>query len=287
MNETPNLAIFCDFENIAIGVRDAKFSAFDIHLVLERLLDKGRVLVKKAYCDWERYKGYKRPMHEAAFELLEVPHVSYSGKNSADIHMCVDALDLCYTRTHIDTFVILSGDSDFSPLVRKLRENDKRVVGLGVKQSSSNLLIENCDEFIYYDDLVRRKKGGHRSTKPGGRGKSDKKKDKPASGSAGTTVAPSSQPQGADGDDKLGDVTEAFDFVLDTLEALFQEREGNVWGSMVKQVLKRKRPNFDESYYGFATFSQLLESARDKGLLVMERDTKSGGYVISGFGEEA
>ena len=156
--EVTNMALFCDFENIALGVRDAKFDKFDIGKVLERLLLKGSIIVKKAYCDWERYKGFKAPMHEASFELIEIPHVRQSGKNSADIRMVVDALDLCYTKAHVQTFVIISGDSDFSPLVSKLRENNKVVIGVGVKNSTSDLLIANCDEFIFYDDLVREKK---------------------------------------------------------------------------------------------------------------------------------
>ena len=155
--ETKNLALFCDFENIALGVRDARYDKFDIKKVLERLLLKGNIVVKKAYCDWDRYKEFKAPMHEASFELIEIPHVRQSGKNSADIRMVVDALDLCYTKSHVDTFVIISGDSDFSPLVSKLRENNKTVIGVGVKNSTSDLLIANCDEFIYYDDLVREK----------------------------------------------------------------------------------------------------------------------------------
>src|SRR5512136_1812638 len=152
-----NMALFCDFENIALGVRDAKHEKFNIKPVLERLLLKGSIVVKKAYCDWDRYKGFKAAMHEAAFELIEIPHVRMSGKNSADIRMVVDALDLCYTKSHVDTFVIISGDSDFSPLVSKLRENNKVVIGVGVKNSSSDLLVANCDEFIFYDDLVREK----------------------------------------------------------------------------------------------------------------------------------
>ena len=153
-----NMAVFCDFENVALGVRDARYSRFDIGKVLERLLAKGSIVVKKAYCDWERYKAFKAPMHEASFELIEIPHVRQSGKNSADIRLVVDALDLCYTKSHVDTFVIISGDSDFSPLVSKLRENAKNVIGVGVKNSTSDLLIANCDEFIYYDDLVRAQK---------------------------------------------------------------------------------------------------------------------------------
>src|SRR5262244_3545149 len=163
--DTANMALFCDFENVALGVRDAKFAKFDITKVLERLLLKGSIVVKKAYCDWERYKDFKADMHEASFELIEIPHVRMSGKNSADIRMVVDALDLCYTKSHVDTFVIISGDSDFSPLVSKLRENNKMVIGVGVKQSSSDLLIANCDEFIYYDDLVRQEDQKRRAAK--------------------------------------------------------------------------------------------------------------------------
>src|SRR5512136_777669 len=153
--EITNMALFCDFENIALGVRDANYAQFDISKVLERLLLKGNIVVKKAYCDWSRYKEFKAGMNEASFELIEIPHVRQSGKNSADIRMVVDALDLCYTKGHVDTFVVISGDSDFSPLVTKLRENNKLVIGVGVKMSTSDLFINNCDEFIYYDDLAR------------------------------------------------------------------------------------------------------------------------------------
>ena len=253
-NETRNLAVFCDFENIALGVREAKYSQFDMEKVLERLLLKGSIVVKKAYCDWERYKEFKAAMHGGAFELIEIPHVRQSGKNSADIRMVVDALDLCYTKAHVDTFVIVSGDSDFSPLVSKLRENAKTVIGVGVKNSSSDLLIANCDEFIYYDDLVRADEQKRRAAK--------KRRE----------AAPAS------GDKKQ----EAFDLVIETLNALIAERtEGEkIWGSMVKQALKRRKPGFNESYYGFRAFSDLLEEAEKKGLLQLEPDEKSGGYVI-------
>ena len=176
-NDTNNLALFCDFENVALGVREARYEEFDVKKVLERLLLKGNIVVKKAYCDWERYKDFKKGMHEAAFEMIEIPHVRMSGKNSADIRMVVDALDLCYTKAHVDTFVIISGDSDFSPLVSKLRENNKTVIGVGVKKSSSDLLIANCDEFIFYDDLVR-----ERQKRPGRR--------KPASAVPGAPKPP-------------------------------------------------------------------------------------------------
>jgi len=277
---TPNLAVFCDYENVAIGVRDAHFERFDIALILERILAKGKIVVKKAYADWERYKSVKREMHEAAFEMIEIPHVSLSGKNSADIRLVVDALDLCHTKSHVDGFVIISGDSDFSPLVSKLRENNKLVIGLGVKNSSSDLLIENCDEFIYYDDLVRGRKQQAR-TRP--HRKSAKKTATKESGTKRAASKPSTKAAEKTSAEKTGDKQEALDLVVDTVESLFTDSDSNVWGSMVKQALKRKRPNFAESYYGYRTFNQLLEDARDKKLLDIRKDEKSGGYVILGF----
>jgi uncharacterized protein (TIGR00288 family) len=259
--DSRSLAVFCDFENVALGVREARYSQFDMEKVLERLLAKGSIVVKKAYCDWERYKEFKATMHGASFELIEIPHVRQSGKNSADIRMVVDALDLCYTKAHVDTFVIVSGDSDFSPLVSKLRENAKTVIGVGVKNSSSDLLIKNCDEFIYYDDLVRADEQKRRSAK--------KRRE--------------SAPAGAAGDKPNGDKKqEAFDLMLGTLEALMAERDADerIWGSMVKQALKRRNPGFNESYYGFRAFSDLLEEAAEKGLIKLEPDEKSGGYLI-------
>lgn len=286
MQPESNLAVFCDYENLAIGARDGRLGAFDINMALERMLDKGRVLIKRAYSDWKRYSDARRPMHEAGFELIEVPHVSYSGKNSADIHMVVDALDLCYTRPHIDIIVIMSGDSDFSPLVRKLRENNKRVVGLGVKNATSDLLVENCDEFIYYDDLVRRrgKKDAAKSARGATKAKAPAKPqakadatDKPAKDVA-ADKAPAT---------KTGDVADAMEIVLDTVESLFSDREGDLRGSHLKQTIKRKRPNFDEAYYGFRTFSALLEEAAKRKLLEIEKPEKGGGYVVVGFGAEA
>ncbi|MEW5942486.1 MAG: NYN domain-containing protein [Pseudomonadota bacterium] len=263
-NETDNMALFCDFENIALGVRDAKYAQFDIKKVLERLLLKGSIVVKKAYCDWDRYKEFKAPMHEASFELIEIPHVRQSGKNSADIRMVVDALDLCYTKSHVKTFVIISGDSDFSPLVSKLRENNKTVIGVGVKNSTSDLLIANCDDFIYYDDLVREQETKKRAKK--------KAPSKAAPAAAGKSAVK--------GEDEKKQ--EALDLITETIEALTAERsEGEkIWGSMVKQALKRRRPGFNESYYGFRTFSDLLEEARARQLVELERDEKSGGYVV-------
>ncbi|MCH9671810.1 MAG: NYN domain-containing protein [Gammaproteobacteria bacterium] len=253
-----NMAVFCDFENVALGVRDARYAQFDINRVLERLLLKGSIVVKKAYCDWERYRDYKKVMHEASFELIDIPHVRQSGKNSADIRMVVDALDLCYTKSHVETFAIISGDSDFSPLVSKLRENNKTVIGLGVKKSTSDLLIANCDEFIYYDDLVRettRKTAAKKKTKK--KAKSSKK-------------AP---------DDRAED---ALELVLETIDGLLKERgeSEKLWGSMVKQTLKRRKPGFDETYYGFSSFGKLLEEAQARKHLELDADERSGGYVI-------
>ncbi len=270
--EVTNMALFCDFENIALGVRDAQYEKFDIGKVLERLLLKGSIVVKKAYCDWERYKAFKAPMHEASFELIEIPHVRQSGKNSADIRMVVDALDLCYTKSHVETFVIISGDSDFSPLVSKLRENNKVVIGVGVKNSTSDLLIANCDEFIYYDDLVREKKrpaARKAPTKPASTG--TKPPAKPAAGEAG---AP------AKGDEERRQ--EAVDLVADTVEALVAERgdDEKIWGSMVKQALKRRKPGFNESYYGFRLFTGLLEEAAKRGAVILERDENSANYRV-------
>jgi uncharacterized protein (TIGR00288 family) len=264
--EVTSMALFCDFENIALGVRDANYEKFDIAKVLERLLLKGSIVVKKAYCDWERYKAFKAPMHEASFELIEIPHVRQSGKNSADIRMVVDALDLCYTKAHVDTFVIISGDSDFSPLVSKLRENAKSVIGVGVKNSTSDLLIANCDEFIYYDDLVRAKR----------KAPAKKRATKAAANAATSEASPAKQTP--DEDRRL----EAMELAVETVEALIAERgdEEKIWGSMVKQALRRRKPGFNESFYGFRSFNELLEDAAQHALLMLERDDKSGGYRV-------
>jgi uncharacterized protein (TIGR00288 family) len=260
--ETRIMAVFCDFENVALGVRDAKMAAFDIRKVLERLLLKGNIVVKKAYCNWERYHDFKRSMHEAAFELIEIPHVRQSGKNSADIRMVVDALDLCYTKEHVDTFVIVSGDSDFSPLVSKLRENNKLVIGCGVKNATSDLLISGCDEFIYYDDLVR------------GEGRARTARKAQVAKSAPKAEA------AAGAEDRR---QEGIELMMETAEDLFAERdaEEKVWGSMVKQAIKRRKPGFNESYYGFKSFGNLLEEARERKLIDLEFDAKSGGYIIT------
>ena len=257
-----NLALFCDFENIALGVRDEKQAKFDINWVLERLLVKGSIVVKKAYCDWGRYKEFKATMHEAAFELIDIPHLRQSGKNSADIRMVVDALDLCYTKAHVNTFVIISGDSDFSPLVSKLRENAKTVIGVGVKNSTSDLLTSNCDEFIFYDDIVREQtKKSSKKAKPS-RSRSTKRKTAKA--------RPKDKKQ------------EGIDLALEVAAVLDAERgdQDKLWGSMVKQALKRVKPGFNEGYYGFESFSKLLEEAQSRGQLDLELDERSGGYII-------
>ncbi len=271
--EITNMALFCDFENVALGVADAKYAKFDIDKVLERLLLKGSIVVKKAYCDWDRYKSFKGAMHEASFELIEIPHVRMSGKNSADIRMVVDALDLCYTKSHVDAFVIISGDSDFSPLVSKLRENNKTVIGVGVKNSTSDLLIANCDEFIFYDDLVREKPVRKRAAPK-----------KAAPKSEANAAAPADAPKKSEEDKQQ----EALDLILETIDALGTERgaDEKIWGSMVKQALKRRKPGFNEAYYGFRSFNALLEEAQTKHLLKLERDEKSGGYIIHMLAQE-
>ena len=274
-NEDRNLALFCDFENVALGVRDTKLSKFDIQLVLERLLLKGSIVMKKAYCDWERYKEFKPAMHQAAFELIEIPYTRQSGKNSADIRMVVDALDLCYTKEHIDTFVIISGDSDFSPLVSKLRENAKTVIGVGVKNSTSDLLISNCDEFIFYDGLARELQSSKKRQK--------KRAPKKAANEQNVSAKKSETPKQ---DEILAD--EAIGMVLDTAEALYAERgeRDQLWGSMVKQTLKRRRPGFNETFYGFRSFSDLLKEAESRGQLELEMDERSGGYLIRALKRE-
>ncbi len=251
MNDERKQALFIDFENIALGLRDSKHKSFDVNLVLKRLVEKGKIMVKRAYADWERYLEYKRPFHEAAIELIDIPQKKYSGKNSADIRLVVDAMDLAHGKEHLDTFVIVSGDSDFSPLVSKLRENDKYVIGMGVKNSSSELLVDNCDEFIYYEDLLRATK---------------------------KAVPIQNLPEKR---------TEVFAMVTDAIRALQRENKEVLWGSMIKQTMKRKRPDFDEGYYGYSTFSKLLEDAAKQGILELKKDQRSGTYIITGFTEVA
>lgn len=270
-NDNVSMALFCDFENVALGVRDANYDKFDIKPVLERLLLKGSIVVKKAYCDWDRYKGFKAPMHEANFELIEIPHVRQSGKNSADIRMVVDALDLCYTKSHVDTFVIISGDSDFSPLVSKLRENAKKVIGVGVKQSTSDLLVANCDEFIFYDDLVRESRRARRDA-----------------GEAKPAVKRSPEEENARRDEMEKRRDQAVEIAVNTFEALVLERgdSGKIWASVLKEAIKRRKPDFSESYYGFRTFGNLIEECKARGLLEFGRDEKSGAYVYRSSGAQ-
>jgi uncharacterized protein (TIGR00288 family) len=245
------LAVFIDFENLALGFKGKRDKRFEIRKVLERLVEKGKIVVKKAYADWADYSEYKKPLHEAAIELIEIPKRAMTGKNSADIRLCVDALDLCYSKEHIDTFVIVSGDSDFSPLVSKLKENGKRVIGLGMKESSSNLLVDNCDEFIYYEDLER----------PLG-------------------IPPKIE------QDLPEKKKEAFQLLVDSVVALVRENKEVLWSSMVKETIKRKKPSFNESYHGYRTFSDLLEDAEKEGIIQLRTDARSGTYVIVGFGKE-
>lgn len=266
-HDSVSMAVFCDFENIALGVRDVRIDKFDIKRVLERLLLKGSIVVKKAYCDWERYKTFKAPMHEASFELIEIPHVRQSGKNSADIRLVVDALDLCYTKSHVDTFVIISGDSDFSPLVSKLRENAKQVIGVGVRQSTSDLLIANCDEFIFYDDLVP---------------------EAPQSAPRRDTQASNGRNDKSNKESLERRRAEAVSIAVETFDALLAERgeSGKIWASMLKEAIKRRKPDFNESNYGFRAFGSLLEAAQKRGLLNVGRDEKSGAFVYRKLGAD-
>jgi hypothetical protein len=266
------MAVFLDLENIALGAHEANFPAFDIRKVIERLLLKGHIVVKKAYCDFERYKTFKRGLHEAAFELIEIPHVRQSGKNSADIRMVVDALDLCYTKSHVDSFVIISGDSDFSPLVSKLRENNKVVIGVGVKQSTSDLFISNCDEFIYYDDLVR----SESVRKERGRG-ARKRTEAPAPNELENAVEKRGRKSSA-----APSVGEALDLLTKTLDALRAERgdEYQIHGSLIKQAMKRQWPGFNERAHGFKAFNDLLLEAQEQGLLKLETDKQAGSYTV-------
>ena len=247
MNDEKKIALFCDLENVALGVRDSDIKKFDINLVLARLVEKGKIIVKKAYADWERYSEFKRSCHEAGIELIDIPQKRYSGKNSADIKMAVDALEMCYSKDHLNTFVILSGDSDFSPLVSKLKENNKTVIGLGVKNSSSNLLIDNCDEFIFYEDVYREKQ---RAPKLTGMNKQ---------------------------------TSEVMKLMIDAIKALMRENKDVLWGSMIKQTMQRKRPSFNESYYGFSTFSELLEEAEKQKIVKLKKDQRSGTYIVTSF----
>src|ERR1700754_3397535 len=269
--DTVSMALFCDFENVALGGRDAKYEEFDIKLVLERLRLKGSIVVKKAYCDWERYTGFKAAMAEANFELIEIPHVRQSGKNSADIRLVVDALDLCYTKSHVNTFVIISGDSDFSPLVSKLRENAKQVIGVGVQQSTSDLLIANCDEFFFYDDLVRESQ----------RTVAKRESSRPQQSAQPAAKRAPDEEKTRQKEDLEKRRTKAVEIAVQTFDALASERgdSGKIWASVLKNAIKRRKPDFNETYYGFRAFGNLLEEAHARGLLEFGRDEKSGAYV--------
>ena len=240
------IAVFIDYENLAIGVRDMK-TKFRIDLIMKRLLEKGRVVYKRAYCDWSNYRSAENELHTHGIELMDIPQSKVSGKNSADIRMVVDAIDLCYSKDHIDTFALISGDSDFSPLVSKLKENHRRVIGCGVKSSTSNLLIANCDEFIYYDDLAR-----HAQKKKTGPKKKSSKKDKQ---------------------------TEALELVTETVQSLEVDYDP-VWGSQIKQTIKRVHPGFNESYYGYRTFNDLLEDGAKNKLIELDYDENRGNYTV-------
>lgn len=249
-SEEARIALFMDFENIALGLKGKKSKSFDVNRILERLLEKGRIIAKRAYADWTRYSDFREALHEAAIELIEVPKRTQTGKNSADIRLVVDALDLCYTKEHLDTFVVVSGDSDFSPLVSKLKENNKRVIGIGLREATSHLLADNCDEFLFYEDLAAPQAG------------------RPPGTSSGTRLP--TQKQGA------------FDLLLDAIEALLRENKEILWSSMIKDTIKRKKPVFSENAYGYRTFSELLEDAARHGIIQITRDPKSGGtYVVT------
>ncbi len=251
------IAVFVDLDNIAIGVKEAKIAKLDISKILDRLVEKGKITVKKAYADWTAWPQYKRPFHECAVELIDIPRRAMSGKNSADIKMVVDALELSYTKAHVDTFALISGDSDFSPLVSQLRANNKKIIGIGVKHSSSNLLIDNCDEFIFYEDLVRTKKKRVRKTTRKSAAKLTKNQEA------------------------------AFSLLTESIAALQRENYELIWGSMVKQTMKRKQPTFSEEYHGYTHFSRLLEDAEKNKLIKIHKDQRSGTYIIDELIEEA
>jgi uncharacterized protein (TIGR00288 family) len=256
MPETPRIATFIDFENLALGIRQEKQDKFKLDLVLDRLIEKGKLIYLRAYADWSRYRSDKNAFHEANIELIDIPRKRISGKNSADIRMVVDALDLCYTREHVNTYALLTGDSDFSPLASKLAEYDKYVIGLGVKNSTAELLVNVCDEFIYYDDIIRENKQQQQQASRSVRGADEKQ-------------------------------AKLFDLVMDAIDALQRDNHDVIWGSMVKQQIKRKKPSFSERYHGYRTFSAALEAARKSGLIGLQRDQRSGSYIITEVTEAA
>ena len=264
------IAAFFDFENIIQGVRDAKYDRFRIELILDRLVEKGKIVYKRAYCDWGRFKDNKNDFHEASVELIDIPTKRISGKNSADIRMVVDALDLCYQRDHITAFALITGDSDFSPLVNKLTEYNKYVIGLGVKNSTSELLVSVCDEFIFYEDLVREKT----------RFRQQQQQQRPAP----QRIEPVRSSPGGMAEEEKSDSdkqAELAELLTDAFGALQRENHEQVWGSMIKQQIKRKRPQFSEAYFGFRNFSDVLEASKKNGLFELRRDNRSGSYVVS------
>jgi len=277
MSDEPLIAVFVDYENLALGVRDMKKGEeLRMELVLKRLLEKGRIVFKRAYCDWSQYRGAVRGLHHGGIEMVDIPRSRMSGKNSADIHMVVDALDLCYSKTHIDYFALVSGDSDFSPLVSKLKENDKWVLGCGVKSSTSDLLISSCDEFIYYDDLERaanKRRPVRRRTEKKPSGTEAAKDDKP------------DRTEKEDRDDKEEkDVESRKEDVVDQLTEIIRSLSRDydpLWGSLVKQTMRRVHPGFNESYYGFKSFADVLKSVADAGLIELEHDRERGNYKIT------
>jgi uncharacterized protein (TIGR00288 family) len=270
MSDEPLIAVFVDFENLALGVRDMKSGDFAVQLILKRMLEKGRIVYKRAYCDWSNYRKEVREFHQVGIEMVDIPRSKMSGKNSADIHMVVDALDLCYSKQHIDIFALLTGDSDFSPLVSKLKENNKRVIGCGVKNSTSNLLIGNCDEFIYYDDLVRAA-----ATKPPPRKKRPQRKAR-VGGDKDEVKAPDVEVE-VDVDSKK---QEGLDQLMEIVRSLSLEYDP-LWGSMIKQTIRRVFPGFNESYYGYSSFADLLKDAEEQGYVHLEYDSNRGNYKVS------
>ena len=282
MSEEPLIAVFVDFENLALGVRDIKGGQFRVDIILKRLLEKGRIVFKRAYCDWENYRDQVRDFHKHGIEMIDIPRSKMSGKNSADIHMVVDALDICYSKTHIDIFALLTGDSDFSPLVSKLKENNKRVIGCGVKQSTSNLLIGNCDEFIYYDDLVRlQEKGSGKRERSRGRqsakkAESEEVQPRPPKGENGAAARKAASGEGEASRERK---PEAMDRLLEILESLNQDYD-EIWGSMIKQTIRRVYPGFNENYCGYRNFAELLEHAADEGEIEIDFDERRGNYRV-------
>ncbi|MBW2499195.1 MAG: NYN domain-containing protein [Deltaproteobacteria bacterium] len=265
MSEEPLIAVFIDYENLAIGARESKWGQLKIDLVLKRLLEKGRIVYKRAYCDWSQYRNEVRDFHERGIELIDIPRSKMSGKNSADIRMVVDAIDLCYSKEHIEIFALLTGDSDFSPVVSKLKENHKRVIGCGVRNSTSNLLVATCDEFFYYDDLA--KAADVKAAKHAKKAPAKKKGGKAKGASRPAEAAESAQ------------TPDGIDLMLEVVESLAQDYDV-VWGSMIKQAMRRLHPDFSEAGAGFRNFAELLQEAEREGCVRLEYDERRGNYRV-------